>query len=211
MVERSSPTVMSTYRDLLLHCLTRWSRDKMAAIFQKLHSKAFYQNENIWKLITISLQFVPKDPTDNITGSDSGLAPNTRQASILTNNGLFSWRTNASPGLNQLSRVLLSPVVHDYLGQSDIVCVSMKLIPMAIKRETANNATHTQKRKCRFLRNFRHRPHLKLSVMKISSWQGFRRNDGISMSVSNAPIRVGCDICASLSRNKMVHTCVGVS
>ena len=73
---------------------------------------------------------------------------------LSTNNGLFSWRTNASTGLNQLSRVLLPPVVHDYLGQSDIVCVSMKLIPMAIKRETANNAPHTRKRKCRFYEIF---------------------------------------------------------
>ena len=89
----------------------------------------------------------------------------TEQASISTNDVLFYWRTYASPGLNQLSSVLLYPAVHDYLGQSDIVSVFMKLTPMAIKRETPNTAPHTRKRRCRFLRNFHHRLHMKLSYL----------------------------------------------
>ena len=47
--------------------LTHWGRDHMAAIFQTTFSNAFSWMKNAWILFTtISLNFVPKGPINNI-------------------------------------------------------------------------------------------------------------------------------------------------
>ena len=47
------------------HPLTHWGRDKMAAVSQTTLSNAFFLNENVRRLIKISLKFVPKGPINN--------------------------------------------------------------------------------------------------------------------------------------------------
>ena len=62
----------------------------MAANFLTTFSNAFF-NENIKILIEISLKFVPQGPINNIPGigSDTGLVPARRQATIWTNGGFM--------------------------------------------------------------------------------------------------------------------------
>ena len=61
---------MSSAKSMPLHsardALTRWGRDKIAAIFQTTFSNGFFLNENVWISINISLKFVPKGPINNI-------------------------------------------------------------------------------------------------------------------------------------------------
>ena len=53
--------------------------------------KYIFFNENAWISIRISLKFVPKGPIKySSIGSDNGLAPSRRQASIWTNDGQFT-------------------------------------------------------------------------------------------------------------------------
>ena len=49
----------------MVHILTHWGPDKMAAIFQKIFQINFLIG-NVWISIRISLKFVPKGPIDNI-------------------------------------------------------------------------------------------------------------------------------------------------
>ena len=62
--------------------------------------KCIFVNEKSCILIEISLRFVPKDKVEkqHSTGSDSGLAPNRRQAIIWTNAGPIHWRIYAALG-----------------------------------------------------------------------------------------------------------------
>ena len=46
--------------------LTYWGQTKMATIFHITILNAFSWNENVWILIKISLNFVPRDPVENI-------------------------------------------------------------------------------------------------------------------------------------------------
>ena len=45
--------------------LTKWGRDKMAVISQTIFSNVLFLNENVWILIHISFEFVPKAPIKN--------------------------------------------------------------------------------------------------------------------------------------------------
>ena len=63
--------------------------------------KCIFLNEKFCILIRISLEFVPKDPMNNIPalhGSDNGLAPIRRQAIIWTTADPVHWRIYAALG-----------------------------------------------------------------------------------------------------------------
>ena len=53
---------------IMLHgiSLTHWSWDKMAAVLQPVFSNAFSWTKNVWILIKLSLNFVPKGLINNI-------------------------------------------------------------------------------------------------------------------------------------------------
>ena len=77
----------------------------MTAISQTTFSNAFLE----WKLLYSYSNFTaicskgPKYQYAGI-GSDDGLAPNRRQAIILTNTGLVYWRIQAALSLSELSQ-----------------------------------------------------------------------------------------------------------
>ena len=65
--------------------------------------RCIFVNEKFCILIKIWLQFVPKGPIDKpSTGLDNGLAPNTRQAIIWTNDDTVHWRVYAALGGDEL-------------------------------------------------------------------------------------------------------------
>ena len=49
-----------------LSMLTHWGQAKIAAIFQMTFFKCIFMNENVWILIKIPVQFLPKGPINNI-------------------------------------------------------------------------------------------------------------------------------------------------
>ena len=83
---------------------THWGWDKMANISQTTFSNAFFE----WKCVNFDLDFTEvyfqgSIQQYSIIGSDSGLAPNRRQAIIWTNDGLLLTQIYVPLGLNELS------------------------------------------------------------------------------------------------------------
>ena len=101
------------YRNLSHHCTVwRVEAETKWQPFCRNYSQMHFIKWKHLNAIKIALQFVPKDPANNITGSDSCLAPSTWQA-VISTNVLLNWRTSASPDLSQLSIVLLYYAVHN--------------------------------------------------------------------------------------------------
>ena len=87
--------------------LIRWSRDKMAAIFQTIFSNAFsWMKSFSFQTILIKMCSLWSNWQYVIIGSDIGLLPNRRQAIIWTNDGLVYRRIYAWLGLNGLSQTV---------------------------------------------------------------------------------------------------------
>ena len=79
--------------------------------------KCIFMNENMWILIKISLQFIPKAWINNILALGQIMAsPARRQAIIWTNDGQGWWRIYASLSLNHVNllTIFVVPVMIDH-------------------------------------------------------------------------------------------------
>ena len=97
-----SQSTDTCWRRQCLAELTHWGQDKMAAVLQATFSNTF-----VWMKINFDKNFTEFSYKSNRQysniGSSNVLAPNRRQAIILTNADLVYWRIYASPRLNMVS------------------------------------------------------------------------------------------------------------